>query len=303
MDLDMENKENINKVEWLIGAHVGFAGNIHNVIKESIKYGMYTTQFFLGNPHSFSRHKVTKEDIEQSNKTLKHFPLHVFSHFPYIINLAGSTKSLAWNGNKEQDDKTMTVINSLQYELDVLSQLDSVTNGVVIHPGSFKDREQGIKAISQSINKINFSEGSKLLLENCAGEGTKIPRNLQEIKQIIEGIDKDKRKHIGVCIDTAHIWGVGDYDLRKCEEVKRLFDDFDTIIGRKYFSLLHLNDSKVPIKSRKDRHANITTGYIWEKDITSLLLLLTVCTKRKIPIVLETCKEDMFTIGELNNIV
>lgn len=299
----MENKVNINKVDWLIGAHVGFGGCICNAIKESIKYGMYATQFFMGNPHSFSRHQITKEDINQSNNILKHFPLHVFSHFPYIINLAGSTKSLAWNGNIDQDNKTMSVITSLQYELDAISQLDAITNGVVIHPGSFKDREQGIKAISQSINKIEFTEGSKLLLENCAGEGSKIPRNLQEIKQIIEGIDKAKRKYIGVCIDTAHIWGVGEYDLRKCEEVKRLFDEFDTVIGMEYFSLLHLNDSKVPLGSKKDRHANIGTGYIWEKDITSLLLLLSICTKRKIPIVLETCKEDMFTMGELNNIV
>jgi len=286
-------------VSWSVGAHTGFAGKICDTLWTSVNYGMYTTQFFMGNPQGFDRAKISFDDIAESKKILAKYPMHVFSHFPYVANLAGSVASLAWNGDETQDSKTRHIIKSLEYELSVLSNFDSGRNGVVIHPGSFKDREKGLAAISKSINKINFTENSKLVLENASGQGSALATTFQEIKTIIDGVDESKQEHIGVCIDTCHLFAYGDYDLSKVSEIDRMFADFDDIIGLEYFTLLHLNDSETKLKGKVDRHACLGKGYIWGDSFASLKHLLDRCKSLDIPAVLETHGVDMITLAVL----
>ena len=78
-----------------------------------------------------------------------------------------------------------------------------------------------------------------------------------------------------------------------------MFYDFDKILGIENFTLLHLNDSEVKFKSRKDRHALIGTGYIWKDDFKSLKYLLNKCKDNKIPVILETHPSDMFTLSQI----
>lgn len=292
----------IGFLKWKVGSHSKFCKNIFNTIENSLNYGMEVTQFFFGNPKSFKRHSITDKDILKTRKLLDKYPMHVFSHFPYISNLAGSVKQLSWEGCMEQDTKTLLVIKSLQYELDVMSKF-GITNGVIIHPGNYKDRKKGLETISKSINKIHFAEGSSLLLENAAGQGCALATTFKEIKYIIEGVEDVKYKHIGVCVDTAHIYGYGEYNLSRCSEVERMFNEFDKVIGMEKFKLLHLNDSVVSFGSKKDRHALIGTGYIWRENIESLILLLDKCTEFNIPIVLETNVLDMLTIGSISSYI
>jgi deoxyribonuclease-4 len=287
-------------IKWDIGSHTCFSGKIYDTVNESIKKGMTATQFFMGNPKSYNRTKIDKEDIDKTKKLCERYPMNIFSHFPYIANLSGSKAQLAWEDNKEQDEKTMKVITELEYELNILSNFNKGKNGVVIHPGNYTDRKIGIKTIAKSINKIKFKKDAKLLLENSAGQGTSLATTFEEIKEIYDQVDKDKQKNIGVCIDTAHIYGYGLYDLSKIEEIERLFDDFDRIIGLDKFTLLHLNDSEVPLGSKKDRHACIGTGYIWKENKESLIVLLNKCKKYKIPAILETNCSDMFVMGMLS---
>ena len=129
---------------------------------------------------------------------------------------------------------------------------------------NYTDRAAGLKTISESISKINFPENSKLLLENSAGQGTSLATTLQEIKTIIDGVDESKQKHLGVCIDTAHLHGYGEYDVSKISEIDRLFNDFDEIIGKELLSLIHFNDACVEFGSRKDRHFCILQGEIFK---------------------------------------
>jgi deoxyribonuclease-4 len=283
------------RIDWILGAHTAFSGKICDTLWTSINYGMTATQFFMGNPKGFTRAKITEQDINECKKILKRWPLHVITHFPYIANLAGSKDVLAWNGDSAQDTKTQVVLNQLEYELAILSNFPN--NGVVIHPGNYTDRKVGLQTIAKSINKINFVPGSKLILENSAGQGTSLATTLEEIACIIYHTDPKKRKHIGVCIDTCHLYAVGDYDLAQSKEVTRLFEDFDRIIGMEYFTALHLNDSEDVIKSRKDRHACIGTGNIWKDNFDSLILLLDMCKQYNIPAILETHGIDMITIA------
>lgn len=301
MSVKQQNDEfcTIASIKWKVGAHTQFCKNIYNTLKRSVFFSMNVTQFFFGNPKRFERHVVSEEDINISKKLLKRYPMHVFSHFPYIANLAGSVKQLAWVGDNKQDWKTQRVLNSLEYELGVLSNF-GITNGVIIHPGNYEDRKVGISTIAKSINKINFTEGSTLLLENAAGKGCSLATTFEEIQEIIDQVDEKKQQYIGVCVDTAHICGYGEYDLSKCSEVTRMFDEFDRIIGINRFKLLHLNDSVVPLGSRKDEHTLLGTGHIWAHSFESLILLLDLCKKYNIPAVLETHCIDMLTLGALS---
>lgn len=292
-------------VKWEVGAHTQFSKNIYDTLKKSIFCGMTVTQFFFGNPKSFNRHRASQEDIDICKKLLTRFPLHVFSHFPYVANFAGSVKQLAWNGSPEQDYKTQIIINELEYELSVMANFNQgrKRNGVVIHPGNYKDRSLGLVTIAKSINKINFAEGSTLLLENAAGKGCSLATTFEEIKEIIDHVVPEKQKHIGVCVDTAHLCGWGEYDLSKCSEIDRMFKEFDDIIGIEKFTLLHLNDSVVPFGSKKDHHALLGTGHIWAESFDSLVRLLDTCKKHGIPVMLETHGLDMLTLGALSDSV
>lgn len=308
-----KNTEEIEEIEepvilfnkLRVGAHVEFSGSLalKNTLEVAVRYGMECVQFFMGNPKSLTRSTVSDRDISICNDfILSRFPLDIFTHFPYIANLNGSAQCLAWSCNPVIDEKTTNTILSIKKELDTLNKLkigEGKKCGIVIHPGCFYgDRNEGLKCIARTINKINFGNGqAKLLLENCAGEGKKLCKTFEEIAEVIKYVDD--KKHIGVCLDTAHIWGQGDYDLRDCDEVKRMFSEFNKIIGIEYLSLIHLNDSKVALGSKKDRHELIGRGEIWSKNNTSLLTLLSIAKEEKIPCILETHKLDMLTLVQL----
>ena len=230
---------------------------------------------------------MTEDDVIRAQELLELYPVNIFTHYPYTSSLVGSVASLAWNGDEEQDKKTTSILKELEYEVNAISKISQVS-GVVIHPGSFKNRTEGLQAISKSINKIKFEGNSKLLLENSAGEGSKLPRDFKELATIFEGIDHIHKENVGCCIDTAHIWGSGIYDLSKCDEIDKMFYEFDKHIGLHRFSLLHLNDSAVKFGTKKDRHACLCQGCIWEEDDASLKYLITKCGENNIPIILET---------------
>lgn len=150
-----------------------------------------------------------------------------------------------------------------------------------------------------SVNKINFRSGSKLVLENSAGQGTSLATTFKEIQTIIHCVSEEKRGNIGVCIDTCHIYAYGDYDLSLKGEVDRMFREFDVIIGAEKLSLIHLNDSETVRGSKKDRHALIGKGNIWKRDLESLMYLLDTCKIRRVPLILETDMSDIITLANL----
>ena len=282
-----------------MGAHIPFSRYFAPSVSEAIRNGMHTMQVFMGNPKSFRRQRISDEDIRKVRALTTRFPLAIFTHFPYTANFAGkSTKDgLAWSGNQTVDHCMTSMLTELTYELSVVALIGC---GVVIHPGSFPDRELGHRTVAESINRIDFVKGGMILLENCAGEGNKLCRTFSEIRSIMDGLKTTISPHVGVCVDTAHIWGQGDYDLRKVADVGRMFEDFEREIGMQHFKLLHLNDSSVALGSKKDRHAHIGTGYIWGECTESLICLLDLCEEHDIPIILETGGPCMLTIAKLD---
>lgn len=304
----MEKVKNVCFNNWCCGSHMRFEGSLSETLTRSVNMGMCSVQFFMGNPKNVhSRTEISESDIKSCHQIIKNFPINVFSHFPYCVNLTGSisTKCLAWEEKNEKTDKEAQIkcennikssLRSIEYELEVLANFKTKT-GVVIHPGNWFDRKQGLNAISKSINKIKFPPNSTLLLENSAGQGNSLATTLSELKQIYDGLNENQKSHVGICIDTCHLFAYGDYDIRKKSEVDRFMSDFDKLFTRDKLKLIHLNDSTTDFKSRKDNHALIGEGYIWKNNLEPLIYFLN-CVKG-IPLVLETIPDDIFTIADL----
>lgn len=262
----------------IIGTHIPFSKSLSKTITLAISSGMYSFQFFLGNPQSFVRTTLSDDDIKTSLSLMDRYPLHIFTHSPYVYNIAN-------------EDVNPLVVKSLENELGQVSSFQG--NGVVLHPGSNKDKKKGIEEIAKNISKIKFTR-SKLILENMAGQGNMIGSTLQELRDIRDNVVEDKRPFIGYCIDTAHIWGTGLYDLSKKEGVDKMFSDIKNILGIENVCLFHINDSKAKFGSNLDRHELLCNGEIWSKDKgESLRYLLNIINSYNIPIVLETDPSDI----------
>ena len=285
-----------------IGSHVPFVNNsLNETVLFAVRSGLYCLQFFMGDSKQpWKRHIISVQDIKKTNDILLRYPMSIFTHFPLCVNMVGKATlgHIAWSGDKKIDNTLYTVIRSIEYELNILSKLNTKT-GVVIHPGSYPNRKEGLNAIVKTINHITFPDNSYLLLENCAGEGNKLCRDLVELQYIIENINKDKKEYVRICIDTAHLWGQGDYEISKISEIDRLFDDFERIIGLEKFHLLHLNDSKAAFGSKRDLHACLGNGEIWTDNTDTLKYLMDKCIELNISCIMETEITDILTICEL----
>lgn len=281
----------VNKNDPIIGKHVQFKNSkISDSIYSAIIDNDRTLQIFMGANLSIKRSNITNDDVILSKRLISQTSIHLFTHLPYIFNLAGSKEILAWNNNELQDNKTMAVIRSIEYEVNKIGELYSnnrlLKYGCVLHPGNHIDKKLGIQAISQSLDKIKFNIGSYLLLENSPGAGTSIGSTLHELCEIYNSTKN--KEHIKICIDTCHLFVAGSYNLSKKEEIDRLFIDFINLFGDiDNLFLIHFNDSKGKFNSKLDRHEYPGKGFIWQADPNSMEYFIEKCKSYNIPMVIE----------------
>jgi len=173
------------------------------------------------------------------------------AHDSYLINLASPDPLL-----RERS------LDSFVKELERCAALH--LKYLVSHPGNFMDdRPSGLDRNAEAIGiALERAPGKTvLLLEMTAGAGTVLGSSFEEMAKLIELIPTPYRKRVGVCVDTAHIFAAG-YDI--VNDYDGVWARFDDVIGRRRLRLMHLNDSKVPLGSRKDRHELIGEGAIGE---------------------------------------
>jgi AP endonuclease-1 len=153
------------------------------------------------------------------------------------------------------------------------------------HPGSSgkNPRPEAIARIAAQLNKAHKATKTVVtVLENMAGSGNVIGSTWEDLRDIIALIDDKSR--VGVCIDTCHTFAAG-YDLRSPEAFKKTMDSFSTIVGMSYLKALHLNDSKAPLSSNRDLHANIGTGFL---GLRAFHNVMNFAAFQDMPMVLET---------------
>ena len=235
----------------IIGSHVGFTKDkqLLGSLEEALSYGANTFMFYTGAPQNTQRYPINDNLTLEALRLMKENDIDyskVIVHAPYIINLA----------NDSDPDKFNFSVNFLIGEIERCDLLG--IKNMVLHPGSHVGLgvENGIHNIIRGLNLILDKGECNILLETMAGKGTEIGRNLSEIQEIINGVEHKER--IGVCLDTCHLNDAG-YEISKFDEY---LDEFDKKIGLSYVKCIHINDSKNPLESHKDRHENIGYGTI-----------------------------------------
>lgn len=245
----------------IIGSHVSFNSKTQLLgsLKEALGYGENTFMFYTGAPQNTNRCSINDSFTEEAKSLMKANNIDyskVIVHAPYIINLA----------NKKDESKYAFSIRFLTEEVERCYLLG--IKNMVLHPGSHvgMGEEEGIKNIIDGLNDIISNTSSvTILLETMAGKGTELGTNFNQIKQIIDGVEDTSR--IGVCMDTCHLNDAG-YDVSNFDAI---LDEFDKIIGLSYLKCIHINDSKNPRGSKKDRHENIGFGYIGFDNLINII--------------------------------
>ncbi len=231
-----------------IGSHLSISKGFLEAAKKTTKNGGNTYQYFSRNPRGGARKEIDIEDINGFKEYANDNGFgQLICHAPYTLNPSSS---------KEEVREFAKQVFKEDIEL-----LELFPNSLYnFHPGSHVGQgvEIGIKETIDILNEVMY-EGMKttILLETMAGKGSEIGSNFSELKQIMDGVKY--KDNIGVCLDTCHVWDAG-YDLfNKYDEV---FNEFDAIIGLNKLKAMHLNDSKNPLGSHKDRHEIIGKGFI-----------------------------------------
>lgn len=258
-----------------IGSHVSFDNKeqLLKSVKESISYGGNTFMFYTGAPQNTRRCVIDDELTFLAFNLMKENNIDldkVICHAPYIVNLA----------NDLDPEKYDFSIKFLRQEIERLETLN--IKYLVLHPGSSVgiERSKALNNISYALNKIlSIDTNVMILLETMAGKGTECGINIDEIKTIIDGVDK--KDNIGVCLDTCHLNDSG-IDLSKFDDY---LNEFDSIVGINKIKCVHVNDSKNVIGSHKDRHENIGYGTI---GFDNLINVIYNDRLKDIPKILET---------------
>lgn len=231
-----------------IGCHLSSAKGFEAMGKEALKIGADTFQFFTRNPRGGAAKALDTEDASRLQALLEtnsFAPL--VAHAPYTLNPCAASEDL-----RQFAQQTMA---------DDLARLEHLPgNYYNFHPGSHvkQGAEAGIARIAEVLDRVLWPEcQTTVLLETMAGKGTEVGRSYEELRAIIDQVELGDR--LGVCLDTCHVYDAG-YDI--VNDLDGVLEQFDRVLGIGRLRAIHLNDSKNPFGSHKDRHETIGNGTI-----------------------------------------
>lgn len=257
-----------------IGAHLSASKGYTAMLRQAQEIGANTFQFFTRNPRGGSAKEIDREDVKTFLSLMKSegFPV-ILAHAPYTLNCCSAKPE-----TREFAQNTFA---------DDLKRMEYTPNQLYnFHPGSHTGQgvEAGVEQIAEILNKVLFENmTTTVLLETMAGKGSEIGKTFQELKAIIDRVELSDK--MGVCLDTCHV-SDGGYDI--VNNLDGVLEDFDKIIGIDRLKAVHLNDSKNPPNSHKDRHEKIGDGFI---GIDAFERIINHPALRNLPFFLETPNE------------
>lgn len=259
---------------FTIGCHLSASKGYTHMIKEALSIGANTFQFFTRNPRGGSVKALDEKDIKKFLEIAQENDFSVIlAHAPYTLNgCSADEKIRGFALNVMKDD-----IARLEHTPGALYNF---------HPGSHvgQGTERGIELICEMLDSSLFPEmKTTVLLETMAGKGSEVGRNFDEIKEIIDRTSLSEK--LGVCLDTCHVYDAG-YDI--VNNLDGVLEEFDKIIGIDRLKAIHINDSKNPFESHKDRHEKIGDGSI---GIEAFERIINHKKLRELPFYLETPNE------------
>ena len=230
------------------GAHVSAAGGVENAPRNARAIGATAFALFTKNQRQWSAPALTAEQVAAFRAACDecgYAPAQILPHDSYLINL-GHPDDEALEKSRRAFEEEMARCEALG--LDRLN----------FHPGSHVRQgvEIGVRYIADMLDAV-MAEGTAtpILLETMAGKGSEVGRSFEELRQIVDAARDGDR--IGVCLDTCHVYDAG-YDV--VGRLDDVLDEFDRVLGLSRLRAIHLNDSKNPMGSRKDRHEQIGKG-------------------------------------------
>lgn len=234
-----------------IGSHVSMSGKkmLLAASEEAVSYGANTFMIYIGAPQNTRRKKIEDLNIEAGLAHMKENGIEeIVVHAPYIINIGNTSNPATY-------DLGVTFLRS---EIERTEAIGA--RQIVLHPGAHvgAGADSGIAKIIEGLNEV-IVPGQKvqIALETMAGKGSECGSSFEEMARIIDGVTHNE--HLSVCFDTCHTHDAG-YDI--IEDFDGVLNEFDKIVGLDRIKVLHINDSKNPKGSRKDRHENIGFGQI-----------------------------------------
>ena len=257
-----------------IGCHLSASKGFFHMGKEAKSIGANTFAYFTRNPRGGKAKDIDEQDVK---KFLEFIDENNFAklvvHAPYTLNACS--------------DKESTREFALDIMADDLKRMEYTPNQLYnFHPGSHVGQgvDVGIGLIVKQLNAVLTKDmTTTVLLETMAGKGSEIGRSFEELKMIIDGVDLDEK--LGVCLDTCHVYDAG-YDI--VNDLDGVVDEFDRIIGIDRLKAIHINDSKNPFESHKDRHEKIGEGSI---GFDAMVRIINHPKLRNLPFILETPNE------------
>ena len=257
-----------------IGCHLSASKGFEHMGKEILSLGGNTFQFFTRNPRGGSAKAISEKDVEAFRALCQENGISVIlAHAPYTLNAASADER-----TREFARETMA---------DDLQRMEYVPGNLYnFHPGSHVGQgvDVGTAYIVSMLNEVLKPEQTTtVLLETMAGKGSEIGRTFEEIKAIIDRVELND--HLGVCLDTCHVYDAG-YDI--VNHLDEVVDKFDSVIGLDRLKAVHLNDSKNPFESHKDRHEKIGEGSI---GVDAMKRIINHPKLRHLPFYLETPNE------------
>lgn len=234
-----------------LGSHVSLSGKemLLGSAKEAASYGANVFMAYTGAPQNTKRKDISTFRTEEAYAFMKENGIEFFTiHAPYIVNLANTTKEgyfeFACDFLRQEIERTQ-VIGAHQ---------------ITLHPGSHVGEgvDVGIAQIVRGLNEVlTPNQVPQIALETMAGKGTELGRTFEELARMIDGVTHNEK--LSITLDTCHVYDAG-YDI--VNDFDGVLNNFDKIIGLDRLKVIHINDSKNPFKSHKDRHANIGEGSI-----------------------------------------
>ncbi len=268
-----------------VGCHVSISGGLEYSIKRALKLGINTMQIFSKNSRSWQEKEYSREEITIFQREWEKTDIYpIFVHASYLINLASPEEEV-------YQKSVNAFIEEMRRTDYMLGRMG--TPYLIVHPGAHRNSGEmsGLEKIANALNTV-FRESSSLklqtmiLLENTSGMGSSLGYNFEQLKFIIDNTGYPER--IGICFDTCHAFAAG-YDLSEEEGLENTITELDKTIGLDKLKVIHINDSKNELNSRKDRHAHIGEGSIglegFKRIINHKLL-------KNLPYILETPREN-----------
>lgn len=285
----MSMKMSLRSNNYTYGYHTTKLPSLYDTVSRVVGWNTVTAmQIYLSNGRGYASTFPSEEDLTKTRELMSESRMWVCAHSKLVHNPAGA-KDMK---NPKWSDMLSNTRDGLMIELDTIAAIGG--HGVVVHTGCCEDREFGLRTIADTIVTVlidtttftdrcarildldttEFVKRRRIILENSAGEGSKLGGTLEDFAYILDSVPNEYHSQIGVCIDTAHAFGAGLCDWGIPERVEEFYHNFNDIIGLKFLSMFHLNDSRksekkaldAPFGSKKDRHANLGMGYVFEGD-------------------------------------